>query len=80
MISKTVSYNNCISLSEDRFCLKTKIADLDEMPNNAAFHMGVNCLPLYPFMGYWSTKIWCINERATCIKGHILAPLEPKKP
>ena len=56
MITKTVSYNNCICLSEDRFCLKTNIADPDEMPYNAAFHMGDHCLPLYTFMGYWSTK------------------------
>ena len=56
MITKTVSYNNCISLSEDRFCLKANIVDPDEMPHNAAFHMGDHCLPLYPFMGYLSTK------------------------
>ena len=56
MITKTVSYNNYISLTEDRFCLKANIADTDEIPHNAAFHMGEHCLPLYPFMGYWSTK------------------------
>ena len=26
-------------------------ADTDEMPHHAAFHLGLHCLPKYPFMG-----------------------------
>ena len=31
-------------------------ADPDEMPNYAAFHLGLHCLPKYPLWGFWSTK------------------------
>ena len=30
-------------------------ADPDEMPDYAA-HLGVQCLPKYPFRGFWYTK------------------------
>ena len=26
-------------------------SDTDEMPHHAAFHLGLHCLPKYPFMG-----------------------------
>ena len=26
--------------------------DHDEMQHNAAFHLGLHCLPKYPFMGF----------------------------
>ena len=32
-------------------------ADPDEMRQNAAFHLGLQCLPKkYPFRDFWSTK------------------------
>ena len=31
-------------------------ADPDEMPNYAAFHLGLHCLPKYLFRGFRSTK------------------------
>ena len=31
-------------------------ADPDEMPHNTAFHLGLHCLPKYPFCGFWSSK------------------------
>ena len=30
--------------------------DTDEMQHNAAFHLGLPCLPKYPFRGFHSTK------------------------
>ena len=30
-------------------------ADPDEMLHYAAFHLGLHCLPKYPFRGFWST-------------------------
>ena len=31
-------------------------ADTDEMPHNAAFYLGLRCLPKYPLRGFWSSK------------------------
>ena len=31
-------------------------ADPDEMPHYAAFHLGLHCLPKYPFEGFQPTK------------------------
>ena len=33
-----------------------KSADPDEMQHNAAFHLGLHCLPNYPFRGFQYTK------------------------
>ena len=33
-----------------------KRADSDEMPHFEVFHMGLNCLPKYPFRGFQNTK------------------------
>ena len=33
----------------------TNSADSDEMPHHyATFHLGLHCLPKYPFWGFWS--------------------------
>ena len=32
------------------------IVDPNEMPHNAAFHLGLHCLPKYPFRGFQYTK------------------------
>ena len=34
----------------------TNSADPDEMPLNAAFHLGLHCLQKYPFRGFPNTK------------------------
>ena len=34
----------------------TSRADSDEMPHYAAFHLGIRCLPKYPFKGFLNTK------------------------
>ena len=34
----------------------TNSADPDEMQYNAAFHLGLHCLPKYPFRGFRYTK------------------------
>ena len=39
---------NCISFSKDRFC--HNIAGPGELPHCVAFHMGLHCLPKYPFL------------------------------
>ena len=31
-------------------------ADPDEMQHHTAFHLGLQCLPKYPFRGFWYTK------------------------
>ena len=43
-----------LSLKID-FVLANSI-DPDEMPHYAAFHLGLHCLPMYPFWGFWSSK------------------------
>ena len=42
-----------ISVSEDYFCLSSKI---DEVLHYGAFHLGLHCLPKYPFRGLRSIK------------------------
>ena len=34
----------------------TNSADPDEIPHNAAFHLGFHCLINYPFRGFQSSK------------------------
>ena len=31
-------------------------ADPDEMQHNVAFHLGLHCLPKYPFWDFWYSK------------------------
>ena len=52
---RTLRY--CISFSVEKigFVLASS-ADPDEMLHYAAFHLGFNCLPKYPFKGFWSSK------------------------
>ena len=43
------------------FCLKifftfTNSVDPDEMQHHAAFHLGLHCLPKFPFRGFQYTK------------------------
>ena len=45
-----IKKNDCISLKMD-FVLENS-ADTNEMPHYAAFHLGLNCLPKYPFRGF----------------------------
>ena len=44
-----------ISFSDDQFFLANS-SDPDEMPLNAAFHLGLHCLLKYAFSGFWSLK------------------------
>ena len=52
IISKNIFY---FFLYKINFVLANS-ADTDEMLYNAAFHLGLHCLPKYPFRGFWSTK------------------------
>ena len=52
-----------VIISKKKFIFSLKIdfvlvnsADTDEMPLHAAFHLGLCCLPKYPFRGFRSTK------------------------
>ena len=46
----------CISISEH--CLNiANSADPDKMQHYAAFHMGLHCLPQYPFRGFQYTRV-----------------------
>ena len=44
-----------ILLSEDLFAF-TNSVDPDEMPHNAAFHLGLHCSSKYPFRGFPYTE------------------------
>ena len=44
-----------IFMSRSFFAL-TNSVDPDEMPHYAAFHLGLHCLPKYPFRGFLYTK------------------------
>ena len=37
-------------------CILANSAGPDEMPRFAAFHLGLHCLPKYPFRGFQYTK------------------------
>ena len=43
------SLPECISLSEDQFFVLANSKDPSEMPHDAAFHLGLHCLPKYAF-------------------------------
>ena len=50
-----ISIRWCISFA-DIFFYHRNNADSDEMPPNAAFHLGLHCLPKYLFAGIQSKK------------------------
>ena len=50
-----ISKRYCICSLKIDFVLANS-ADPDEMPHHAAFHLGLRCLPKYPFRGFRSTK------------------------
>ena len=45
----------CISFFEDQFVLANSAAP-DEMLYHAVFNIGLYCLPMYQFRGFWSPK------------------------
>ena len=45
----------CISVSKF-FLILANSADPDEIQHDAAFHLGLHCLPTYPFRGFLYTK------------------------
>ena len=49
--SQTECFNLCISVTEGCFNFGTS-ADSDEMQHYAAFHLGLHCLPKYPFRSF----------------------------
>ena len=49
-------------LPEDIFTF-TNSVDPDEMQHYAAFHLGLHCLPKYPFWGFPNTKIQLLHIR-----------------
>ena len=50
-----ISIKWCISVPEDLFILANS-ENHDEMSAYAAFHLGVHCLPKYPFTGFQNEK------------------------
>ena len=50
------SIKRCISVPEDCFILAYS-ADPDEMPHEAAFHLGLYCLPKYLFTSIQNDKV-----------------------
>ena len=47
---------NTVFLSLKNDFVLANSADLDEMLHYVAFHLGLHCLPKYPFRGFWSSK------------------------
>ena len=45
-----------IFLSRKIYFVLASSADPDEMPHDAAFLLGLHCLPNFPFRGFWYTK------------------------
>ena len=45
----------CTSVPEDCFILDNS-ADIHYMPHSAAFHLSIQCLPMYPSRGFQFTK------------------------
>ena len=45
-----ISNRYCISFPEGRFWFSKQCR------HNVAFHLGLHCLPKYPFRGFWYTK------------------------
>ena len=54
--TKVIISKNILFLSLKIDFVTANSADLDEMPLHAAFHLGLHCLPKYPFRGFWSSK------------------------
>ena len=51
-----------------------KSADPDEMQHHAAFHMGLHCLPKYPFRGFQYANLrfntWVCSYMGLCLLKH----------
>ena len=55
--SQVIILKKCyISFSKIDFVLANS-ADPDEMLHYAAFHLGLHCLPKYPYRGFWYTRV-----------------------
>ena len=54
-----IIYKTIIYLSLKINFVLTNSAGPDEIPDDAAFHQGLHCLPKYPFRGFWYTKVIC---------------------
>ena len=54
--SQVIISKNVVFLSLKIDCSKANSADPDEMSHYVAFHLGLHCLPKYPFRGFWSSK------------------------
>ena len=48
---------NMLYLSQKMNFVLGNSADPDEMPHNAAFHLGLHRLPKHPYWGFWSTLV-----------------------
>ena len=55
-IVKGQQFQNIVFLSLQIDFVSVNLADLDEMPLYAAFHLGLHCLPKYPFRDFWSIR------------------------
>ena len=49
-----LNYEVFLSLKDVLFLANS--ADPDEMQHYTVFHLGLDCLPKYPFRGFWYTK------------------------
>ena len=53
-LQEIISYKNTVFLSLKIDFLLANSVDPDEMWQNAAIHLGIYCLPKYPFRGFES--------------------------
>ena len=61
------------------FIILANSAGPDEMQHDAAFHLGLHCLPKYPFRGFQYTRglsCHCTYFLATVVTRTLLWPLE----
>ena len=54
--SRVIISKKCYILSLKMDFVVANCADPDEMPHYVAFHLGLHCLPKYPFRVFWSSK------------------------
>ena len=56
-LSVKTSIKRCISVPEDCFFILANSEDPNEMPHDAAFHLGLHCLPKYMFTSIRNDKV-----------------------
>ena len=59
--------NNIVFLSLKIHFVLAKSVDPDWMLHYVAVHLGIHCLPMYPFRGFQSTRHKRVNTSLQCL-------------